>query len=81
MSKGKTCGECRKFWNIRCGHREKKYPACIAFEPKLTNGEKLWNSGYDAVITFCKTWMEKFSCWTEAEAWINAPAESDGKDD
>ncbi len=35
----KTCGECRKFKNIRCGNVEPNYPACIAFESKLTNGD------------------------------------------
>ena len=43
----------------------------------ITNGEKLWQSGYEEVITFCKTWMQKFSCWADAEDWLNAPAESE----
>lgn len=46
----------------------------------MTNGEKIWKSGYDAVITFAKNWMEKFSCWAEAEQWLNAPAK-EGKDE
>jgi hypothetical protein len=85
--RNKTCGEC-KHHKEKC-HCEKfgcyagESDFCDEFEPKQkpTNGEKLWNSGYDAVIAFAKTWMEKFSCWAEAESWLNAPAESEGEDD
>ena len=87
--KTKTCGEC-KCYDMHGGCN--KIPntlwihstniACIKFEAKNpTNGEKIWQSGYDAVITFAKTWMQKFSCWADAEAWLNAPAESEGEDE
>lgn len=100
MSTNRTCGECKyyipqgRMCNLRIALRNIR-PSdrdCGCFRKKtITNGEKLWTSGYDAVITFCKTWMEKFSCWAEAEDWLNAPAdapdtdvgtkESDGKDE
>lgn len=80
--KNKTCGECS--WFSEGGNRCKLFinqyifgdrAACNNFVAKKpTNGEKIWQSGYDAVITFAKTWMEKFSCWAEAEEWLNAPA-------
>lgn len=83
----KTCGECRFLESVqKMGICEKQgmplcpseLPSCSKFEQKVvTNGEKIWNSGYDAVIIFAKTWMGKFSCWAEAEAWLNAPAESE----
>jgi hypothetical protein len=57
-----------------CGRRTKDKQWYV--HKNLTNGEKIWQSGYDAVITFAKTWMEKFSCWDEAESWLNAPADA-----
>lgn len=83
MSNKKNCGEC-KYYDMHGGCN--KIPntlwihstniACIEFASKNpTNGEKIWQSGYDAVITFAKTWMQKFSCWADAEAWLNAPAD------
>lgn len=48
----KTCGECRKFKNIRCGHCEKNHPACIAFEAKLTNGDVIRQGGNEALIAY-----------------------------
>jgi hypothetical protein len=37
----KTCGDCRKFGNIRCGYCKKNFPACCAFESKITKGDKI----------------------------------------
>ena len=86
-NKTKTCGEC-KHYIAEMYHCKKNdvmaedFNTCEDFDPKvITNGEKIWDSGYDAVITFAKTWMQKFSCWAEAEAYLNAPAECKGKDE
>lgn len=89
--KNKTCGECRHLGSAKetgvCEKRKiclypEELPACSNFAQKvITNGEKLWNSGYDSVITFSKTWMEKFSCWAEAEDWLNAPADEEVKNE
>lgn len=89
----KTCGECKYWYAESVGKcrifKHINIPAnrrfCSEFErwenPKPTNGENIWQSGYEEVITFCKTWMEKFSCWAEAEEWLNAPAESEGNNE
>ena len=102
----KTCGECRKFGNVRCGICKENYPACCAFESKITNGDKMIAgcmraiaelgfgnkcarciySTYEEDVGFgeagwtCNRPKDK-DCVDGIEAWLNAPAESEGEDE
>lgn len=52
----KTCGNCRKFGNVRCGNCKENYPACGAFESKITNGDKIRQMSNEELAT---TWSEQ----------------------
>lgn len=87
----KTCGDCRKFKNIRCGNCAENHPACSKFEQKvITNGDRIRQGGNAAIVEF--VWSDPClhcvyssgkckdkSCKDGQLAWLNAPAESEGK--
>lgn len=77
----KTCGDCRKFGNVRCGHCKENYPACCAFESKLNNGDKIRQMSDKELAVFMRDAADDICnnnpSIDDLIAWLNAPAESD----
>lgn len=91
--KSKTCGECKKH-TVDCIVAAKA-TACKNFEPKaITNGDRIIAGGIRAIAEFagnpceyCRYYKDFCElpdgkmCEDAIEEYLNAPAESEGKDE